>query len=50
LKPDIGDAFYVAGLSLVTLGVAFIFWPAALITCGAILLITTAAALKTKGK
>ena len=37
---------YVVGLALVTVGAAFIYWPAALITCGMILLITTAAALK----
>ena len=49
MKPDTKDAMYICGLGLVTIGVAFIFWPAALITCGAILLITTAAALKMKG-
>ena len=49
MKPDAKDTMYVCGLTLVTVGVAFVYWPAALITCGAILLITTAAALKTKG-
>jgi len=49
LKPDAKDVMYVCGLLLITAGVACIYWPASLITCGTILLITTAAALKTKG-
>jgi len=49
LKPDAKDATYICGLALVTVGVAFVYWPAALIVCGAILLITTAAAIRMKG-
>lgn len=31
---DFNDAVFVAGLCFITAGVAFIFWPAALIVAG----------------
>lgn len=39
MKPDLNDALYLAGLGLVGTGLWWVFPPAALVTCGAVLVV-----------